>query len=241
MSSSTQALIQLRNVGLFYGRDPHFYGKARGRFWAIQNVSLDLYPGETLGIVGRNGAGKSTLLRVIAGILQPDKGQMAQTDCQISLLTLQVGFVPYLTGRENAILSGMLLGFTRAQVRARMAEIIAFAELEDFIDQPIYSYSTGMKARLGFSVAFYTNPEILLVDETLGVGDAAFRKKSTDKMKERIRSNKTVVLVSHNARIIEELCDRTVWLEQGQTKMEGPTAEVMAAYKDFLARPPETH
>jgi len=230
MSTQDQPLIELKNVGLCYRSNHIFYRKRRGEFWALDDVSLRVYPGETLGVIGRNGAGKSTLLKTIAGILKPDRGQVIQNTKRIALLSLQIGFVPHLTGKENIMLSGLLLGYTRGEIKARLQDIIEFANLGDFIHQPIDTYSTGMRARLGFAIAFYTNPDVLLVDETLGVGDARFKAKSTLKMKERIQSNHTVVLVSHSPRVIGELCDRVVWIENGHTIQEGLAEEVLAAY-----------
>ena len=147
-----------------------------------------------------------------------------------SILSLQVGFVPQLTGRENSVLSGMLLGVRKQDMRSRMEKIIEFSGLGDFIDQPIYTYSTGMLARLGFSIAFQTDPDILLVDEVLGVGDAEFREKSSRAMRQKIRSNKTIVLVSHNQHIIRELCDRVVWVERGRERMVGNPDHVLESY-----------
>jgi len=165
------------------------------------------------------------------GIINPDRGTIhLDIRCHISLLSLQVGFIPQLTGRENAVLSGMLLGMRRKEIEARMDDIISFSELRDFIDQPISVYSTGMRARLGFSVAFQANPDILLVDEVLGVGDAEFREKSAHVMRQKIRSNRTVVLVSHNPQTIRNLCDRAVWIEKGCTRLEGDPGSVLAAY-----------
>ena len=229
-----KTLIELRNVGLFYKMNHIFYSKRKGEFWALSDVSLSVRRGETLGVIGRNGAGKSTLLKIIAGILQPDRGEVIKTQCSATLLSLQVGFVPHLTGLENIMLGGLLLGCTREEIQRKMNDIVAFAELEGFIEQPIHTYSTGMRARLGFAVAFYTDPDVLLVDETLGVGDAEFREKSTARMKERIRSNKTVVLVSHSAPLIAELCDRVVWIEHGKTIMEGESKPVLEAYHGAL-------
>jgi lipopolysaccharide transport system ATP-binding protein len=200
-------------------------------FWALQDVSFELYRGETLGIVGRNGAGKSTLLRVLAGIITPERGKVVGNGYQASLLSLQVGFVPHLTGRENAILSGLLLGLHRREVEAAINEIIEFAELAEFIDEPVRTYSAGMKARLGFAVAFQANPDVLLIDEVLAVGDAEFRKKSAAAMRERIQSDKTVVLVSHNAPTLRELCDRAVWIENGVSRAEGSTEVVLRQYQ----------
>jgi lipopolysaccharide transport system ATP-binding protein len=204
----------------------------RSKFWALKDISFSIYTGETLGIIGKNGVGKSTLLRILAGILAPDKGKIIyyQDKVRISLISLQAGFVPTISGRENAILSGMLLGSTKREIISRMDKIIEFSELHDFIDQPVKTYSTGMRARLGFSVAFYSEPDVILLDEVLGVGDVDFRKKSTDAMKKRIKSNKTVVLVSHNVRLLREVCDRIVWIENGQSKVQGNVNYVIEKY-----------
>lgn len=230
---SSDTLISMKNVGLFYWRRTGYFRQEK--FWALRDVSLELREGECLGVIGRNGAGKSTLLSMLANIIRPDRGEMVNRGGRAALLSLQIGFVPYLTGRENACLSGMLMGLTRKQILDRMPEIIAFSELEDFIDQRVSTYSSGMRARLGFSVAFQIDPEILLIDEVLGVGDADFKDKSAAVLHEKIHSRKTVVLVSHNAKTIEELCDRAVWIENGVTQVAGETRMVLEAYRDFCA------
>ena len=224
--------LTLRNVGAFYWRRTGYLRKER--FWALENVSFDLHHGESLGVIGRNGAGKSTLLQLLAGILRPDHGTLVNHGVQATLLSLQIGFVPYLSGRQNAILSGMLLGLSKQEVEQKMTDIRAFSELGDFFDQPINAYSSGMKARLGFSVAFQLNPDVLLIDEVLGVGDADFKAKSSQVMREKIRSDKTIVLVSHSPGTIRQLCDRTVWIDNGVTQAEGDTAEVLDHYEQFL-------
>jgi len=208
----------------------------RQTYWALKNVSFDLFQGETLGVIGRNGVGKTTLLRVIAGLISPDRGRLRGARVTASLLSLQVGFLPHLTGRENGILSGLLLGMRRREVVRKMPEIAAFAELGDFLDQPVNTYSSGMRARLGFAVAFHADPDIILADEVLGVGDAEFRKKSEAAMREQIRSNKTVVLVSHNAASIRQLCDRAVWLENGESRAQGETKDVLDQYLTALEK-----
>jgi len=221
-------VLSLKEVGVSYKQRAGLL--KRRQFWALKNISFDLYHGETLGLIGRNGAGKSTLLRLLAGIISPERGRIISDGSQASLLSLQIGFIPYLTGRSNAILSGMLLGLQRNEVEKMMGQIVQFSELEDFIDQPIRTYSSGMKARLGFSVAFHTDPDILLVDEVLGVGDEDFRKKSTTAIRKKIHSNKTVVLVSHAPQIIRQLCDRVVWIEKGVVKMVDEAEKVMSDY-----------
>lgn len=234
MNQSSQPLITMDHVGLFYKAHHIFNARRRGIFWALKDVSLEVFPGETLGVIGRNGAGKSTLLKVAAGILAPDRGRVTLSTRSVALLSLQVGFVPHLTGRENIMLSGLLLGMSRKTIRAQLDEIISFAELEAYADQPIYTYSTGMRARLGFAAAFQIDPDILLIDETLGVGDAAFRVKSNAEMKKRITSSKTVLLVSHQPGVIEELCDRVVWIENGETRLIGAPHSVLDAYHQAL-------
>jgi lipopolysaccharide transport system ATP-binding protein len=227
-------VLSLRNVGAAYWLRKGLF--RRQRYWALKDVSFDLYHGESLGVIGRNGCGKSTLLKILAGITRPDKGSISGQDVRATLLALQLGFLSYLTGRENAMLSGMMLGLTRQQIAGRMEAIAEFAELGDFFDEPIAEYSAGMKARLGFAVAFQLDPDILLIDEVLGVGDAEFRKKSTAVMEEKIRSDKTVVLVSHSPETIVELCDRAVWIEDGCTQAVGPAQEIVDRYRDASRR-----
>jgi lipopolysaccharide transport system ATP-binding protein len=227
--------LSLRNVAVSYRRRAGVLQWSK--YWALKDVSFDVYHGETLGVIGKNGAGKSTLLRVLAGIIAPDRGEIRVNDCRVSLLSLQVGFIQHLTGRQNAILSGMLLGLRRREVEERMDEIVAFSELDEFMDEPVRSYSTGMRARLGFSVAFQADPDVLLVDEVLGVGDMAFRKKSSEAMRERIRSNKTVVLVSHGLQTIEDLCDRVIWIDSGKSREEGSVKRILELYEAQQSKP----
>lgn len=202
-----EALISLRGVGVRYKRRGGVFKPAKYH-QAFEGLDLDIYRGETLGIVGRNGAGKSTLLRAIAGIIQPDSGTIINHGATVALLALQAGFDPELPGTDNAVISGMLLGYTRKQVESRLDEITAFAELGDFIYEPVKSYSTGMCARLGFSVAIYLTPDVLLLDEVLSVGDREFREKAEFEMMKRITSNQTVILVSHSEGMVNRVCDR---------------------------------
>ena len=222
-------LISLRGASLCYVR--RLRRRHHCDFWALQNISFDLIKGETLGVIGRNGAGKSTLLRLLAGIVAPDRGEVITHGASASLLSLQVGFLPHLSGRENAMLSGILLGLTPKQMRERMNDIVAFSELGDVIDAPLKTYSHGMRARLGFAVSFLTDPEILLVDEVLGVGDIEFRKKSSGLLKERIRSDRTAVVVSHSLHTIRELCDRVAWIQRGKLFAIGDTGAVLKDYE----------
>jgi lipopolysaccharide transport system ATP-binding protein len=230
--------VELHHVGVCYQRHRGILTRRGSQFWAIEDLSLDVRRGESLGVIGRNGAGKSTLLRLLAGITRPDRGELINHGYQATLLSLQVGFVQYLSGRENVVLSGLLLGLHRREIEDRLDEIVAFAELEDFIDQPIQTYSSGMRARLGFATAIHVNPDILLIDEVLGVGDAAFVEKSKEAMREKIRSDLTVVVVSHSTSAIAELCDRAVWIQRGRVEACGDTDEVLAAYADSNRKPP---
>ena len=229
---SDSKVIELRNVGVCYTRKMGILRSTK--FWALHDVSFDLYHGETLGVIGRNGAGKSTLLRLLAGIIAPDTGEVVRSVNRVSLLALQAGFIQHLTGRQNAILNGILLGLTRRQVEERMDDIVRFAELEDFIDEPLRTYSSGMRARLGFTVAFQADPDVLLVDEVLGTGDANFKEKSASAMREKIASDKTVVIVTHQPETILDLCDRMAWVNQGVTIEVGKPAIVLAHYHENL-------
>lgn len=223
------ALIRVENVTMSYTQ-----GVFRtNRQLVLDDVSFDLKPAETLAVLGRNGAGKSTLLRLLAGIYEPDHGTIWRADVEMSLLSLQVGFIGHLTGRQNALLSAMLLGKSKQWVNQNVDAISDFAEIEAFMDQPLRTYSAGMRARLGFAVAYLADPEVIMIDEVLGVGDIDFREKSTAAMKERLRSNKTVVLVTHHLNTVQELADRVVWIEGGQLKGIGVPDEILPEYMNY--------
>jgi lipopolysaccharide transport system ATP-binding protein len=222
-------LLSVRNVAVAYRKGRKFWGHTK--YWALKDVSFDVYPGETLGIIGRNGVGKSTLLKTLAGIYLPDRGNISATDVKVALLTLQLGFAPHLTGRENTILSGLYLGMTHKEIESEIDAVCEFSELGDFFDEQVKNYSMGMKARLGFSVALRIKPDVLLIDETLGVGDADFRKKSTAAIKKLISSNLTVILVSHNPATMRELCNRAVWIEDGVSIKSGSAEKVLVDYE----------
>lgn len=232
---SHEKVIELRNVGVCYTRKTGLFRSTK--FWALHDVNFDLYHGETLAVIGRNGAGKSTLLRLLAGIIAPDTGEVIRRVERVSLLALQAGFIQSLTGRQNAILSGIMLGLTRREVEERMDAMIRFAELEDFIDEPLRTYSSGMRARLGFTVAFQADPDVLLVDEVLGTGDASFKEKSAAAMREKIASDKTVVIVTHQPETILNLCDRMAWVHQGVTVEVGEPKTVLEHYQASLRQP----
>lgn len=203
---------------------------------AVRGVSFSVPKGEILGIVGKNGSGKSTMLRAIAGIFSPDTGTIDLKGNSVSLLSIGVGFQPKLTGRENIILSGMLLGFSEDQVRAKMDEIIEFANLGEFIDMPVKTYSSGMHSKLAFSITAILEADIMLIDEVLSVGDAKFKKKSYNKMKELISNeDRTVLIVSHSSETLQELCTSVLWLHEGEMKMIGKPEEVLPAYDKFMS------
>jgi ABC-type polysaccharide/polyol phosphate transport system ATPase subunit len=207
---------------------------------ALQGVSFDVEQGKVLGIVGANGAGKSTLVRTIAGILPPTSGRIEVNGRVSTLLALGVGFNRKLTGRENVVLGGLASGLTREHLADKYEDIVEFAELEEFMDMPMQTYSSGMYGRLGFSVAVNMNPDILLIDEALSVGDARFKRKSFEKMRELCTEDRTIVLVSHSMASIEELCDQAIWLHKGELRMEGHPDEVIDAYTEFLDVKKET-
>jgi len=193
----------------------------RGYLWALRDVSFDVQPGEVLGVIGRNGAGKSTLLKIFSRITPPTEGQVVLHGRVGSLLEVGTGFHPELTGRENVYFNGAILGMKKAEIARKFDEIVAFAEIEDFLDTPVKHYSSGMHMRLAFSVAAHLEPEILLVDEVLAVGDAAFQKKCSGKMGDVARSGRTVILVSHNMGAVEHLCQSAVLLESGRIAAAG--------------------
>jgi ABC-type polysaccharide/polyol phosphate transport system ATPase subunit len=207
-------------------------GNVRYReFTALKNVNLTVDEGEVLGVVGRNGAGKSTLLKVVSRVLVPVEGRVRLKGRVSPLLELGAGFHPELTGRENIFLNAALLGHTRQEITKRLDEIVGFAELESFIDSPIRTYSTGMIARLGFSIATTWKPDILILDEILAVGDENFSQKCNVRINKFRQDGTTILLVSHNASSIENMCSRAIWLDHGEIKAEGPTEEVLSLYR----------
>lgn len=201
---------------------------------AVKDVSFEVPRGSVLGVVGANGAGKSTLVRTIAGILPPTSGRVEVEGRVSTLLALGVGFNKKLTGRDNVVLGGLAAGLTRDQLTHKYDDIVAFAELEDFMDMPMQTYSSGMYGRLAFSVAVNMDPDILLIDEALSVGDARFKRKSFRKMRQLCRQNRTVVLVSHALGSITELCDHVIWMHKGELKMWDEPQTVIDAYTEFL-------
>ena len=199
-------------------------------FWALRDVSFDIPHGSTFGIIGGNGSGKSTLLKVLAGILRADEGTASANGRLSALLELGAGFHPELTGRENIYLNGAILGFTARDIRQRFDDIVGFAELDQFIDEPVRNYSSGMYVRLGFSVAIHVEPEILLVDEVLAVGDHTFQRRCLDRFDRLRDEGRTIVVVSHDLDMIGWLCERTAWINRGSLAALGPSGEVIEAF-----------
>jgi lipopolysaccharide transport system ATP-binding protein len=224
---TNEVLVELRNVGVAFSAQRRL---SDNQFWALEDVSVTLRRGERLGVIGRNGAGKSTLLRVIAGILTPDRGVVKRGPVSCQLLSLALGFTPHLSGRDNAVLSGLMLGLRRREITQRLPAIREFSELGDFFEQPIAAYSSGMTMRLAFSVAIQVEPDVLLIDEVLAVGDAEFQQKSGAALRARMGEGHTVVLVSHDESQIATLCDRVLWIEHGKSVLEGSRDDVFAAY-----------
>jgi lipopolysaccharide transport system ATP-binding protein len=232
MANPSPALISLRQVGLCYRYQKSIFARHKTKIWALHDISFDLFEGEKLGIIGRNGSGKSTLMKILAKIFAPDRGAMTYArPLHVQLLSLGVGFEGSLSGRENAVINGMLLGKSRRHMLSRLDKIKDFSELGEFFDMPVSTYSTGMGARLGFAVAMETEPEVLLIDEILGVGDARFATKSENAVREKFGGKHTVVLISHDAATIKKMCTRAVWIENGRTVLEGTVDAVTAAYQ----------
>lgn len=223
-------MISLEDLSFSYRMRSGFL--TTSRFQALKEIDLDVRTGETLGIIGANGSGKSTLLRILARIYRPDGGRIRFFTQKISLLSLALGFDPQLTGRDNAVLSAMLLGATLEEARDDLDRIIEFSELGEFASQPVKTYSSGMRARLGFAVAIGMKTDVLLIDEALAVGDARFRAKSQKAITGRLESSQTVVLVSHSTAEVKRLCDRAVWMDHGRIMGIGHPVEITERYEN---------
>ncbi len=220
--------IVLDNVSVAYAKGLRFFSK--NKTWAIQDLTLEISHGETLGFLGRNGAGKSTLLKLLAGMVQPDKGRVLFDVGRVSLLALQVGFIEHLNGRDNVVLSAMFMGMSKKEIMEKMDSLISFSGIAEYIDKPVSTYSAGMKARLGFSVAFHVDADVILVDEVIAVGDAEFKKAARLAMREKIISGKAAVIVSHDFALLKEWCDRLVWIDKGRVVKMGDPDEVISEY-----------
>ncbi len=233
MSQEKKLVFSLQNLSLTYNKRKRLF-RDTTPFEALKDISFDIFEGDSVGILGRNGAGKSTLLKILVGILNPSSGKLETFGHRKSLLALNLGFDPNLSGRDNAILNGMILGFSKKEMLSKLNSICEFAELGSKFDEQIKNYSSGMKARLGFSVAINLQSDVLLIDEVLAVGDVKFKKKSKAIMEEKINSGDTVVLVSHSAQTIKKLCNKAIWIENGVVKMQGPSDLVVDEYSKFL-------
>ena len=228
-------VVSYRDIKKFSIRKTLFNREKSSLFTAIKGISFDIKKGEIVGICGKNGSGKSTLLRAIAGIFSADKGIISLNGNTVSLLSIGVGFQRKLTGYDNIFLSGMLLGFSKEQIQEKLDDIINFSELGKFIYKPVSSYSSGMYSKLAFSITAILETDIMLIDEVLSVGDIAFREKSYNKMKELINDeNRTVVIVSHSSKTLTDLCDRVIWLHEGNIVKDGKPSEVVGEYEEFL-------
>lgn len=222
-------LMRLDAVGIAYPQRKK--GLRREDYWVFKDVSFSIFQGETVGVLGRNGAGKSTLLRLLSDIIRPDAGKVVRAPgLSTTLLSIQAGFLSSLTGRQNALISGITLGLSKSKIESCMDAIIEFSELGGFIDQPVATYSSGMRARLGFSIAMQVDPNILLIDEVISVGDEGFRQKSSAFIKRRVELNETTVLVTHNVQLARSLCTRVIWIDGGEVRMNGAPGDVIGAY-----------
>lgn len=223
-SSIKERIVTLGRAGRRHKQD----------FWALKDVTLDIYAGETIGLIGHNGSGKSTLLKLIGGIIEPTTGTVEERGRLAALLELGAGFHPDLTGRENVFLNASVLGLTREETQAQFDDIVSFAAIGDFIDTQVKFYSSGMYVRLAFAVAVHTNPDVLLVDEVLAVGDEAFQRKCMDRIREFQRQGRTIILVSHSLDQVVDLCGRCVLLDGGQVVFDGHPATAVARFRDLL-------
>jgi teichoic acid transport system ATP-binding protein len=248
---SSNVTISIKNVSKCYHmfdkpRDRLLQGLSRGKkqyyreFWALRNVSFDIHKGETVGIIGRNGSGKSTILQIIAGTLLPTDGNIERQGRVAALLELGSGFNPEFTGRENVIMSGAIMGLSNKEILERMPLIEKFAEIGDFMDQPVKLYSSGMYVRLAFACAINVDPDILVVDEALAVGDMQFQLKCIDKMKSFKKEGKTILFVSHDVYTVRNFCDKAVWMMDGQVHLRGDVNTVTERYMDFMQYASET-
>ena len=226
-----------KNFRLYHERNRYIKAAMlRGRraryeeFWALQDVNLVVEKGATVGVIGSNGSGKTTLLKCLTGIYTPERGSISVEGNLAALLELGAGFHPELSGTENIYLNGSIMGMSKKEIDNKFDSIVEFAGLEQFIDTPVKNFSSGMTVRLGFSIATHVEPEVLLIDEILSVGDQAFQRKSTEKIEQFRRDSRTILVVSHSLGLVQQLCDTVVWLEKGHVKMIGPAAEVIAEY-----------
>ncbi len=225
---SEQVLIRAENISITY---------SMGSFWnktsytPIEDMTFDVISGQNLGIIGRNGAGKSTLLRLLAGIILPDVGRIIKgPEVSVSMLVANAGFDPFISGRDNIYLAGMIFGLSRKDLNEKMPRIVEFAGIGDWIDKPLKTYSSGMAARVGFSLSLEMTPDVLLIDEAMGAGDENFRKKARTRLLKKIQSDQTTVIVSHDLDVLTDLCSRVIWIHEKRIRMDGDPKKVTEAY-----------
>jgi ABC-type polysaccharide/polyol phosphate transport system ATPase subunit len=243
----SDVVIKVENVGLEYNLSKEKVDNIKEfvikflkrelkfkKFWAVRNVSFEVKKGKKLGIIGLNGAGKSTLLKLISGVIKPTEGTVKIKGTIVPLLELGSGFDGEYTGRENIYLKGALLGYSKSYLDEKFEEILEFSELGEFIDIPLKNYSSGMSARLAFSIATVVDPQIMILDEVLSVGDAKFRSKSLDRMRSMLNEDVTVLFVSHSIGQVKEICDDVIWLEHGQVVTQGPADEICDKYINWI-------
>lgn len=228
--------VVVENVRQLFGRKSDTEGITQEEFWALRDVSFSIEQGDRVGIVGHNGAGKSTLLKILSKIIEPTSGSVRIRGRVASLLEVGTGFHPELTGRENIYLNGSLLGMSRSEIRKQFDAIVAFAGVEKFLDTPVKRYSSGMYVRLGFAISAHLDPEIMIVDEVLAVGDAEFQKKSLGKMRDNSASGRTVLFVSHNLTAVQALCNKALYFEKGRLLEQGETNQVIATYLSKVSK-----
>lgn len=229
------SVLEVKNAGVNFVSGATNFGFSTGKktFWALKDVSFSLEKGDVVGVIGRNGAGKSTLMSLVSGIIDPDKGSVKRNFNNALLLSLQAGFMPYLSGRKNIYLSGLLLGYSFKELKALENDIINFSGIKDFIDKPVATYSSGMKTRLGFSICIYLEPELILIDEVLGVGDREFKDKSKKALRSKIETA-TAVIVSHDERTLSDLCNKLVVINKGKSQEFSDVGEGLSYYKTVI-------
>lgn len=231
-TTESPTVIEAREISLYYRLKKGFFHGIKSQFQALNHISLTLHAGDRIGLIGRNGAGKSSLLQILAGIIRPDSGSLRiAPQTRILLLSIAAGFEGTLTGRENAILSALYLGMDLSTAQSRLNEIKEFSELADFFDQPLYTYSSGMISRLGFSVALQVDPDVLLIDEILSVGDHHFQQKSKTAFLNRLRPHQIIIIATHDLQLLRETTTHSLWIENGQLKHFGSTAETLDLYQ----------
>ncbi len=232
MKNENDTVISVKNISVSYQKGRSLFSREKHEVYS--GLSFDVRKGDSLGVIGRNGVGKSTLLKLLAGIIEPDRGEITFNCNKVALLALGAGFNPQLTGRRNIIINGLLLGFGRKEILTQVDAIVEYSGIGTAIDDAIKTYSAGMRARLAFSIAINMQPDVLLIDEALGVGDAAFMQKSTKAIHERVRSSQTVVLVSHQAATVKMLCNKVIWIEDGEIRKTGDVISVVQEYEKYI-------